>query len=63
MRLYYILVLIQLGHYISYFRYNDKWYKYDDVGAKITIIGNYFKMLQKKPSVKTYGVLYFYSEK
>ena len=54
---------IKIGHYISYFRFNDKWYVYDDIGANISIIGNYFKMLQKTPSVKTNGVLYFYSEK
>ena len=54
---------INSGHYISYFRYNDKWYTYDDIGAEINIIGNYFKMLQQTPSVKTNGVLYFYCEK
>lgn len=54
---------VNSGHYITYFRYNKKWYTYDDIGAKISIIGNYFKMLSKTPSVKNKGVLYFYSEK
>ena len=53
---------INTGHYITYFKYENKWYCYDDLKSKLVYIGNYFKMININPCPKTNGVLYFYSE-
>ena len=54
--------VINTGHYIIYFKNNNKWYCYDDLKSNLVYIGNYFKMLDTTPCPKTNGVLYFYKE-
>ena len=51
---------VNFGHYITYFRYRNTWYLYDDIGARIEIIGDYNALMNFNPSPITNGVLYFY---
>jgi ubiquitin C-terminal hydrolase len=52
-------------HYTCYIKYRGIWFYYDDNPGKnsyvIIRVGNYDDMINSTPSVKTNGVLYFYT--
>jgi len=51
---------IDSGHYLVYFKHNDRWFVYNDVSHKIREIGTFGDMLNKSPSPTSRGVIYFY---
>jgi hypothetical protein len=60
-----IICFVNNNHYICYFICNDKWYKYNDVldnNDIIREIGDYSSLLNETPSIKTNGILYFYTK-
>jgi hypothetical protein len=51
---------INSGHYLVYFKYNEKWWIYNDISRKIRKIGNFEEMLRQEPSPSSRGIIYFY---
>jgi hypothetical protein len=48
------------GHYTAYFKCKDVWYEFDDMGAVITCIGSYERLV-KNTDVARRGVMYMYT--
>lgn len=59
------IVCWEAGHYVCYFKLGLVWYLFNDIDDKnyIQPVGDYIDMLnQKKWSIMSNGVLYFYAE-
>lgn len=63
LRLYSVVIHvgdIDSGHYLVYFKYNDRWWVYNDVSHRVRPIGAFENMLGWEPNPTSRGVLYFY---
>jgi len=49
------------SHYTCYFKSSNVWYYYDDLDNETTEIGNYYQLLEARPSVEKNGTLLFYT--
>lgn len=49
------------SHYTCYFKYSDVWYYYDDLDNETTEIGDYYQLLEARPSIQKNGTLLFYT--
>lgn len=60
--LYLNAVVVYLNrHYTCYFKNNDIWYYYDDLDNSTIEIGDYYELLQARPSIQRNGTLLFYT--